>query len=559
MPVVTDVVESILQLSQHRSYGNPGEYFLSQFGLYICIVIIILLVLILFSHQTACSWRAAHSAESRLITSSKSIDWTSKPSARWSLSLPRDPTYNLGSLLQPRQGQGHFENQAKDARISIGKVVHRGSLSTKAPVGLGGAGEGSCRMMSGLPEGETTASSASATPSPSRGVSSKNTVSDTSFAPSSARGVLPLSFNGSSPLFPAADEQSRGHVSISRNPSPPSFILAWEHSGGEDAPSTIDRGRKMEAYTDTETHMSTTIYSPFGYHMTDDEHVSYTTAGGYYRSGSPVAAETATYRRTDPDFSRPPPPSPIKPPTLASQSLYSLYGTHQAEDQYGMYPQRYPYQDATESIYTSKASAKGSVDQDSARGQNRASTPSKTRPSGRGNKSSSTSKTTSKGNQKKKTSSKSIAIPSKSTTSSAHSRRRGYNDNTDFHTGAVQPSSSFPSTSPLLPPPPPNSDYPFDPAAVMFPGGMVADGGIKMIPTYDDSLDGQEHHHYEDDTGCSADGHGEIFGVEDNKSGDGWKRHTRVYGGGVCLACATAGEGGGGYYGARVRPEDMRR
>jgi hypothetical protein len=36
-----------------------------------------------------------------------------------------------------------------------------------------------------------------------------------------------------------------------------------------------------------------------------------------------------------------------------------------------------------------------------------------------------------------------------------------------------------------------------------------------------------------------------------------WTRHTRVYGGGgVCLACATVE--GGGFYGARVRPEDKR-
>ncbi|KAH7025750.1 uncharacterized protein B0I36DRAFT_148717 [Microdochium trichocladiopsis] len=51
---------------------------------------------------------------------------------------------------------------------------------------------------------------------------------------------------------------------------------------------------------------------------------------------------------------------------------------------------------------------------------------------------------------------------------------------------------------------------------------------------------------------------GEIISVLDD-TGAGWKRHTRVYGGGVCLACLEAeGSEGGGFYGANVRPEDRR-
>ncbi|KAI0133984.1 hypothetical protein BJ170DRAFT_590981 [Xylariales sp. AK1849] len=49
---------------------------------------------------------------------------------------------------------------------------------------------------------------------------------------------------------------------------------------------------------------------------------------------------------------------------------------------------------------------------------------------------------------------------------------------------------------------------------------------------------------------------GEIISVMDD-SGAGWKRHTRVYGGGVCLACL-ASDGEGGFYGHRVRPEEKR-
>ncbi|KAI0192499.1 hypothetical protein F4808DRAFT_442850 [Astrocystis sublimbata] len=42
-------------------------------------------------------------------------------------------------------------------------------------------------------------------------------------------------------------------------------------------------------------------------------------------------------------------------------------------------------------------------------------------------------------------------------------------------------------------------------------------------------------------------------------SGADWKRHTRVYGGGVCLAClASGGDHGGGFYGENV-PLDQRR
>ncbi|KAH8662793.1 hypothetical protein BGZ61DRAFT_368518, partial [Ilyonectria robusta] len=76
--------------------------------------------------------------------------------------------------------------------------------------------------------------------------------------------------------------------------------------------------------------------------------------------------------------------------------------------------------------------------------------------------------------------------------------------------------SSYPPTSPLLPPAPPQAE--------------ANDINVK----------------------------GEIIGVFDGE-GAGWIRHTRVYGGGVCLACAAlGGNHGGGFYGATVRPEEMR-
>ncbi|KAI6784051.1 uncharacterized protein J7T54_004597 [Emericellopsis cladophorae] len=52
---------------------------------------------------------------------------------------------------------------------------------------------------------------------------------------------------------------------------------------------------------------------------------------------------------------------------------------------------------------------------------------------------------------------------------------------------------------------------------------------------------------------------GEIVGILDGQ-GVGWTRHTRVYGGGPCMACAAAGRahGDGGFYGPNVMPEEMR-
>lgn len=51
--------------------------------------------------------------------------------------------------------------------------------------------------------------------------------------------------------------------------------------------------------------------------------------------------------------------------------------------------------------------------------------------------------------------------------------------------------------------------------------------------------------------------HGEIISVTDD-AGMGWTRHTRVYGGGVCLACLASGGEEGGFYGPNVPLEDRR-
>ncbi|KAI5856209.1 hypothetical protein GGS23DRAFT_400828 [Durotheca rogersii] len=83
------------------------------------------------------------------------------------------------------------------------------------------------------------------------------------------------------------------------------------------------------------------------------------------------------------------------------------------------------------------------------------------------------------------------------------------------HDGASFSPSSFPSSSPILP----------------------------LAPH--ESLESRE-----------IDVQGEIISVVDD-SGAGWKRHTRVYGGGVCLACLASGSQGG-FYGENVPPEHRR-
>ena len=79
-------------------------------------------------------------------------------------------------------------------------------------------------------------------------------------------------------------------------------------------------------------------------------------------------------------------------------------------------------------------------------------------------------------------------------------------------------SNSFPTTNPFLPPAPPGHE-----------GYPLPEKGVEV--------------------------QGEVISVTDGY-GTGWTRHTRVYGGGVCLACAASG-GEGGFYGATAfRPDD---
>ncbi|KAK3986755.1 hypothetical protein QBC44DRAFT_247501 [Cladorrhinum sp. PSN332] len=119
---------------------------------------------------------------------------------------------------------------------------------------------------------------------------------------------------------------------------------------------------------------------------------------------------------------------------------------------------------------------------------------------------------------------RSIPIPTMSSASSAES----------MSSATTFSPSSYPPSSPLLPPPPPVHDAPPEYVVVGGPGGP----GVFLMD--------QE-----------IDIHGEIISVMDEE-GHGWKRHTRVYGGGgSCLACLSS-EDQGGFYGDKVPLSDRR-
>jgi hypothetical protein len=98
--------------------------------------------------------------------------------------------------------------------------------------------------------------------------------------------------------------------------------------------------------------------------------------------------------------------------------------------------------------------------------------------------------------------------------------------------------SSYPPRSPSLPPPPPTA-----PPNYVFVGGP---GGPGVMLSQHEMVNMQ----------------GEVVSVVDEYESD-WMRHTRVYGGGPCLACAAAvardGDQAGGFYGENVPLEDRRR
>ena len=215
-------------------------------------------------------------------------------------------------------------------------------------------------------------------------------------------------------------------------------------------------------------------------------------------------------------FSRPPPPPPLVPPTLSS-SVFPF------EDRCPSYAVSIHPELDTSFIHQPNPEYSGcSTSTDVL--------------------SSSPSSPTAIPRRRSYTKSVPIGIPVPTTTASASSSSETM---VSRGTGNFFP-SSYPPTSPLLPPPPPSHDDasplipPPPPPEYVFVGGP---GGPGVF------LSQQE-----------INLQGEIISVMDG-TGQGWKRHTRVYGGGSCLACVAArgrGEGQGGFYGDKVPLADRR-
>lgn len=404
-----------------------------------------------------------------------------------------DPLGSLSSRVPLGQGQGRFGNEAN-------RTISKRGASGTAPSGLGGFGE---KIRMG--EEETTQTPAA---SRSRGVSA-NWSDGTGLS-----SGLPLP----DPSSPAAEQT--GHVrNTTFPPTTPVRRIAGGSAGSVEkgqgsmdydglGGTSLDETRFMAELAWDTPHQSTTA---FGHHLTDDEHILYS-VNGPSGSGTGVDGASSTPRHFGMDFSRPPPPSMM----ASTAANHAIFGLPQSPFQpVQPLPVNMTGADSFSLVGGLRLDQVDTRNADSVEPMDPMSNPSSTATDRRHQITS-------------------ISIPSAPTPRT----RADYPSSDD-----VMFPSSYPSASPSLPPPPSTTDYHFDPSAVMYSGpGAVVDGGIRMVPP---------HNHGE---GGAVDFH--VHEAYDNSSAS-WQRHTRVYGGGVCLACAAAA-GDGGFYGARVRPEDRR-
>lgn len=451
-------------------------------------------------------------------------------SASWISSDSKQPDLT-STWEKAKQGQGHLEKQAS-------WTISRGEASGTAPVGLGGPVEGSS-LGSMEQEEKTTHTGRKG----SRGVSN-----DSSYGVGQESSGLP---HPDLPPFPAAAEES-GHVrtsSSSLHHPPPSAGVGDEFSGSaeqEQDSMEHDLGARHWGYGDLMTaSRTTTPFFSHPYGVADDLGVTYYPDGGFNalsvvgRRGLPAPQhlELDSTRQTQ---------SRSRTPTKRTTS--SSHRGRQASFENRM-PIARPAQSNTAELEAVAIDSPGSgYYPGQTPGYIMAGTSPNTGHSGEGSEAVSSHYSLSSSSSRRRSSSRMIPIPAGADGSSSAGPLEGYQGRSPLSSTSFSP-SSYPPASPLLPPPP-ISDYPFDPAAVMFPGPGAVDGGVRVV--YMDH-DHDHGHGHEDD------GHGgqstEAFG---HSGGSSWTRHTRVYGGGgVCLACAAAG--GGGFYGARVRPEDKRQ
>lgn len=451
-------------------------------------------------------------------------------SASWISSDSKKPDL-ANSWAKARQGQGLFEKQAS-------WTISRGEASGTAPVGLGGPVEGSSLVRSMEQEEKTTHTGSKG----SRGVSN-----DSSYGAGQESSGLP--HPDLAPL-PAAAEESR-HV---RTPSsfhhPPPLGGAGDDLSGspEQEKDSMDHdfvARQWGYGGLMTTSRSTAPVFSHPYGVADDLGVTYYPDGGF--NALPVVGRGGfpAQQHLELDSTRQPQSRSMTPTNRTTSS--SRRG-RQTSFENRVPVARYAQSTPTELEAVAIDSPGSGYYPGQTPGYIMEGTSPITENSGEGSQAGSSHYSLSSSSSTRRSSTRNISIPTGADGSSSAGPMDGYHGRSPRSSNSFSP-SSYPPASPLLPPPP-ISDYPFDPAAVMFPGPGAVDGGVRVV--YMDHDHDHGHNHGHEDSG-----HGEAADAYGHSGGSSWTRHTRVYGGGgVCLACAAAG--GGGFYGARVRPEDKR-
>lgn len=454
-------------------------------------------------------------------------------SASWISSDSKKPDLT-SSWAKARQGQGHFEKQAS-------WTISRGEASGTAPVGLGGPVEGSS-LRSMEQEEKTTHTGRKG----SRGVSN-----DSSYAAGQQSSGLP---HPDLPPFPAAAEES-GHVrtsSSSLHHPPPLGGVGDELSGSAEQEKDSmddDLAARQWGYGGglmTTSRSTTPLFShPYG--VADDLGVTYYPDGGFNALSIVGRRGLPAQQRLELGSTRQP-QSRSRTPTKRATS--SSHRGRQTSSENRMPTARSAQSNPAELAAVAIDSPGSGYYPAQTPGYIMAGTSPNTGNSGDGSEAGSSHYSLSSSSSRRRSSTRMIPIPVGAEGPSSAGPTAGHHGRSPLSSSSFSP-SSYPPASPLLPPPP-ISDYPFDPASVMFPGPGAVDGGVRVVYMDHDHDHGHDHGHHH-----GGDGHGEATEAFGHSGGSSWTRHTRVYGGGgVCLACAAAG--GGGFYGARVRPEDKR-
>jgi hypothetical protein len=444
-------------------------------------------------------------------------------SASW-VSSDSKP-YLTSTRAGARQGQGHFEKQASWA-------ISRGEASGTAPVGLGGPVEGSSSRS--MEQEEKTTHTGRKW---SRGVSN-----DSSYGTEQESSGLP---HLDLPPFPtAAEESGHARASSSLHHPPPLGGVADEFAGfTEQEKNSMDDDliashRGYGGFITTSHSRDPSFSHPYG--VADDLGVTYYPDGGV-NALSVVERGTSTPQHLWSGSTRQSQPRSMTSRRITSPSRRGRQTSSRSHMSSARHGQSTPAELEAVAIDPSGS------------GYYPEQTPGYTM-EGRSpvtGEFGSRHSYLATGPSRQRSIARDIPIAEGADGFSSTGPLDGYLDPSPTANSSFSP-SSYPPASPLLPPPP-ITDYPFDPSAVMFPGPGAVDGGVRVV--YED----HDHDH----------GHGLGHGHENFGRGEAtvdassqavgsiWTRHTRVYGGGgVCLACAAAG--GGGFYGARVRPEDKR-